>query len=426
MEPLLFEQDPFLNLPFDQYQRYRVVQRVVSRMRTADVPLKVLDVGGCAPDRESEGFLFPIRLCLPKDETVVLDIVPGSFPDYVRGSGAALPFADGSFQVVVSCDTLEHIPVVEREAFIEDLLRVSSDSLILIAPFAQGVSEKAEQILDEYITKALKVVHQALREHRMLGLPQREIVIDLLKARDLAFIDFPSGHVYNWLTMMLIKHHIISLLDSVELHRMVDLFYNLYFADKDERPPGYRHVFVISKRGNWRTLEAIKEEEEKLSSPDRSDSAFIGVELFQLLMALSHVQETRRMDEELSQKIVEKEKHISHLETLISEREGVITDLRKTLQEYHEHLMAGSEKLKQTEGRLAEYGKALEESQVRLREYADNYEALRGVLRAREAELARCAEALMKTEETLERFQKGRVVSTLMALQRLLRRGKRD
>ncbi|HKX46862.1 MAG TPA: class I SAM-dependent methyltransferase, partial [Planctomycetota bacterium] len=99
-----------LRLPFDQYQRYRLVSDVVERLRGGRARLRVLDVGG------RTGLL---RGFLPEDEVVLVDLEPSDVrPGLVLGTGSRLPFRSGAFDVVCAFDTLEHVPPEQRAAFV--------------------------------------------------------------------------------------------------------------------------------------------------------------------------------------------------------------------------------------------------------------------------------------------------------------------
>src|SRR5581483_8493228 len=94
-------------LPFDQYQRYRILKDAIDALRWQP-RLSVLDVGG------SPGTL---KAFLPDDWVVVADVADQGGLD-LYASGLALPFADRAFDVVTACDTLEHVPAAERPAFL--------------------------------------------------------------------------------------------------------------------------------------------------------------------------------------------------------------------------------------------------------------------------------------------------------------------
>ena len=114
------DQEELMELPFDQFQRYRVVSEFVDSIRTDEKsPLKILDVGG-----------YPglITDFLPDDDITIVDVVPGDMPNYHQYEGGKLPFEDTSFDLVCSCDTLEHVLPGDRQAFIGELARVSTNS----------------------------------------------------------------------------------------------------------------------------------------------------------------------------------------------------------------------------------------------------------------------------------------------------------
>ena len=83
------EDSSLRDLPFDQYSRHMLVQRVAAHVRGAlqTSRLNVLDVGGYPG-------LAP--RFLPDDHVIVTDIVAGEAPGvaYLRADGAALPFPD--------------------------------------------------------------------------------------------------------------------------------------------------------------------------------------------------------------------------------------------------------------------------------------------------------------------------------------------
>ena len=88
-----------LDLPFDQYQRYRLVMDLLDEVRGDARTLRILDVGGRTA---------LLRSFLPDDEVVLVDVEASDEPGLVLGDGSALPFADGAFDAVLAFDTLEH------------------------------------------------------------------------------------------------------------------------------------------------------------------------------------------------------------------------------------------------------------------------------------------------------------------------------
>jgi 2-polyprenyl-3-methyl-5-hydroxy-6-metoxy-1,4-benzoquinol methylase len=102
--------DP-LALPFDQYQRYTAITQVADLIRPslARARLRVLDVGGYFHTRLGFGIL-PSTHFLSGDQVFAVDLVAEKLPGYSLATGLALPFGDAAFDLVVNCDTLEHVP----------------------------------------------------------------------------------------------------------------------------------------------------------------------------------------------------------------------------------------------------------------------------------------------------------------------------
>jgi hypothetical protein len=83
-----------LGLSFDQYQRHRIIQESIDLIRW-QFSLNVLDLGG------SPGCLTRF---LPNDQVVVAELTREDGSD-LSASAFSLPFADASFDIVVSSDT---------------------------------------------------------------------------------------------------------------------------------------------------------------------------------------------------------------------------------------------------------------------------------------------------------------------------------
>src|SRR4051794_33242161 len=197
-------EDALLRLPFDQYGRYRMVREAVDAARQAlgRERLAILDVGGYYQDADGMPRL-PSQQFLGDQELTVLDLPACDLPGYVQGDGTAMTFADGSFDLVMSCDTLEHIPPPLREQFLRELVRVSRYGVVLICPIYSYATALGEQILDQYIQDELHARHPALLEHVEYGLPSIELIGTTLAGAGCNYNHYPSGYLYTWLPMML-------------------------------------------------------------------------------------------------------------------------------------------------------------------------------------------------------------------------------
>ncbi len=154
--------DPRLELPFDQYQRYEVTSALLAGFKVAPGSL-VLEVGG-GPG--------PLESFLPDYELFVSDISGAPHERFLLADGSKLPFADDTFAVAVTLDVLEHVPPQIRAPFLAELLRVSSDLVVLSAPFAHPDLELAEEALNEFIRARFQGDFPTLDEHADNGLPE--------------------------------------------------------------------------------------------------------------------------------------------------------------------------------------------------------------------------------------------------------------
>lgn len=95
----------------------------------------------------------------------------------VRYAGSALPFKDKSFDLVISCDTLEHLPKIARMSFCEELMRVCRKGVVLCAPFGtpEHIAEERKSADDGRIPET---VRRYLREHICYGLPTADEIAE--------------------------------------------------------------------------------------------------------------------------------------------------------------------------------------------------------------------------------------------------------
>ncbi len=226
------------SLPFDQYQRYRLVADLIDGQR-GDRALEILDVGG------RTGLL---RQFLPADRIVLVDLEVSGEPELVLGDGSALPFRSGSFDVVAAFDTLEHVPVERRAAFVSECARVSKSWVYLAGPYRALEVDEAEELLRAFLAQKLGMTHRFLEEHRREGLPDRGAVEEALRGAGMRVASIGHGNLERWLALMCME----MVLDSDALLRPIATrffrFYNQTLYASDHAAPVYRHV-VCGARG---------------------------------------------------------------------------------------------------------------------------------------------------------------------------------
>ena len=230
-----------LGLPFDQYQRYRLVADLLGEVRPRkDVRWRILDVGG------RTALLRPF---LPRDRVTLVDLEASAEPGLVRGDGSRLPFADRSFDVVCAFDTLEHVPPGRRRTFVSECRRVARTYVVIAGPYASPPVDEAERVLQSFLKDKLAVEHRYLEEHRHHGLPSRAEVEAELARLGAKVASVGHGSLERWLALMCLSMY----MDYVpELRGIAGRFYRFYnrsLYESDQGEPVYRHAVVAALDG---------------------------------------------------------------------------------------------------------------------------------------------------------------------------------
>jgi hypothetical protein len=238
-----------LGYPFDQYQRYQDIRLVLDTIQSQwqGQPLKILDVGGSPI---TSRFLFNYAV-------LSANVLMGAGVQ-LQCDGSRLPLADGSFDAVITVDTLEHVPEVSRAAFIHELVRVSSSFVIITGPFANGYNEVAEKTLNDFLVNVVGSQHWFLTEHLENGLPDLDTCLQVIARTCESSIAIPSGYIHHWLPLMIIKYDLTRIAGGQDISDELDRFYNYACYWSDHRLPSYRQVVVASKRPDPDTLASIQ------------------------------------------------------------------------------------------------------------------------------------------------------------------------
>ncbi len=308
-----------LELPFDQYQRYRDIKEVADNLR-GNKPFKILDIGG------NPGI---IRDFLTKDKATIVDVVDADIEDYVKADGSKLPFDDNSFDLVCSIDTLEHVDSKKREKFLEEMARVSSDYIILICPFEDGPVKLAEEVAYDFYESTFDKGWDVLGEHLDNGLPDLEETKGFFEKRKMKPVVIPSGYIYNWLLMQIASIHSIALPDSQKLIAMVNRFYNENHYESDHRNPSYRKIIVAGKKTKI-SEELVK----KFESQKEKQSDFF--ETFSTLMAVIDFKYKNNLTKNFIKEIKETHKILKDKDVHIRNLEKIINDQTQHLKNLEE------------------------------------------------------------------------------------------
>lgn len=201
--------------------------------------LRVLDVGGVELTQQF----------MPEHDIVVTNLVREQL-SAVQSSGAALPFADRSFDVVLTVDTLEHIPPADRQAFLAEMIRVTKHFVLITGPFSSPINDEAERLLDDYIYTVTGQRHYYLAEHLKFGLPVLGATVEQLHAGGCQTVTIPSGYTPRWLAMMLLRFSLPATEQGRRSDFWLEKLYNHQFYWADHCEPSYRHIVVAARQGD--------------------------------------------------------------------------------------------------------------------------------------------------------------------------------
>ena len=230
-----------LDLPFDQYQRYRLASDLLDGLRCNGEPHTVLDVGGRTA---------LLRSFLDSDRITLVDLEPSGEDRLVLGDGCALPFRDASFDVVAAFDTLEHVPPRARMSFIRDCARVARKWVLLAGPYDAPRIVRAEKLLADFIENKLGTHHRYLDEHLENGLPSREETERILEQAGARVRSYGQANLDRWLAMMLLSMYLENDPALRKLSVAIHRFYNKTLYASDHAEPVYRHVVLANVDGS--------------------------------------------------------------------------------------------------------------------------------------------------------------------------------
>jgi len=229
--------DPRLTLPFDQYQRYRLVADILEELRPQGERLVLLDVGGRTA---------LLRLFLPADEVHLVDVEASEAQGLVLGDGSCLPYLTDSVDAVVAFDTLEHVPPSQRAALIKECRRVARRWVVLAGPYdTEGVA-LAEEHLTAFLREKMGTEHRYLAEHASNGLPNLAETEEALAGSDAKVMSIGHANLQRWLALMCLELYMDRDAPLRAMAARAFEFYNSALYASDHATPVYRHAVVAA------------------------------------------------------------------------------------------------------------------------------------------------------------------------------------
>lgn len=239
-------------LTFDQVERYRGAALVLEMLREFAPEPNILDIGGYFETLTGKP-LLPCHQILKNCKCSVVDTVAADLPGYQSISpDQPLPFDDNAFDLTICMDVFEHIHPTRRMMFLDDALRVTSNVLLLGAPFYHEHRVAADRWLAHYHNLLLNKANPMLQEHLENGLPETEPFLSMLKKRGLHYTSFMNSDLGKWRLVMAVKH--LLQLSSGPDAVMTFEYELLPLAEPVcTSAPGYRDMYVIFKNPDWFT-----------------------------------------------------------------------------------------------------------------------------------------------------------------------------
>ena len=263
--------DYCLSLPFDQYQRYKLVSDIIDKFRTKERKFKILDVGA--------GFEENLKKFLPFDDIYCLDKeYPPEYSHkeyFIKGDILMMEFIE-KYDFVVAIDVYEHISQIDRKKFIDILIPLSDIATIIAAPFDQDEVRKCEFFANEVYRNSHGSDHIWLKEHISNGLPSLSHTIKIFENNNLNCVRIPNGYLPRWFEM--ISTYLMTENNTQFSQIMSELyeFYNIHYYPYDNKDPAYRQILIISKDKlpNFSDLISIDDQPDKISDEDKLLKSF--------------------------------------------------------------------------------------------------------------------------------------------------------
>ena len=239
-------------LPFDQYGRHRDARDVAELVRALEGPtrLAVLDVGAtpasaALPARRLGRRRRPERGRLRRGARCRL---------LARlGPGAALSGRElrpGALAGQPGARARGRSPTLPGRATARGAaLRAAAGAV------RPPETERAEALLFEYVKLALHAEHRSFASTATAACPTSPRHWRRSATGGAACHAFPSGYLYHWLPLMLLKHHLLGLDPRADVHQALDRWYNAREADADRCLPAYRWGVLVSKAGETAVLQ---------------------------------------------------------------------------------------------------------------------------------------------------------------------------
>lgn len=306
-----------LAIPFDQYQRYKIISDIINKYRSNKEIFRILDVGA--------GFEGTLKKFLPEDDIEFLDKdYPEEFKqksNHLIGDITKIEL-NKTYDFVISIDVYEHIHPILREKFVYKIINLSKIASIIAAPFdLQGVKEH-EVSANEVYKISHGVEYKWLHEHIQNGLPSLPFTLELINKSKYSYTVIPNGYLPRWYEMISTYMLTEGMPEFSKILQELYEFYNKNFYSYDNLNPAYRQVIVVNKNNNELDFSEIYAKNAKL------DENFV----IKYESLLSFIKKIRDLSSNIRYKeLIEKRSQVTELKNVLRAKDTEIIELKSTV-----------------------------------------------------------------------------------------------
>ncbi len=312
----------------DGSSRFFIMVSLLNILNNKNKTIKLLDVGGSSPYMASA-----LNSLNAPFEISVIDILPKPEHfkgEYIQGDALNMPFADNSFDTVISTDVLEHIPYQNKIDFVHECLRVAKNYVIIAAPFDSDAVDAAEHATNDLNVKLFDVGQSWLEEHFEYKKPNLDNVLQAINKKGYEAEVVGSNNLYNWILSTHLNLVEAKLgLDSKKLININKLFNKSLLTSNDMSPPFYRHFVVVSKKN----LSIDKKEKiDALRNPSVSHKESIIYIHSLLTLVAEKMKESdikmKQLEKTSNSEVYDLNKQIDNLKSELADKQSIIDKCR--------------------------------------------------------------------------------------------------
>ena len=328
------------SVPFDQFQRYETIARLIGfHRKSGEESFRVLELG--ANEHKN------LKLFLPNDKILFTDIVLTENmkhdPEFQQADGVELAFADDSYDFVIATDVLEHVPAEKRGEFLTEASRVARIGAILSFPYNASFVVDAEKRVNTYYKALAGEDYIWLKEHINNTLPDISEIEKCLSSANRRFFSFKHGDIKTWEKIWYCHFDTVFAPDTLEYRERVDNYYNSVLYQSDVSNTCYRVFYVISDTNitDWEKYAVTIWRERDVES----------VRFLDTLLA-EHRSIQRTLGKRLHKEVADKERHIENQAQIIETTQAALEEVRKEVADKEQHIENQAQIIETTQAAL--------------------------------------------------------------------------